>query len=191
MHRPRAITRLALLLGLLGISALGGVIAVPFGQPLPVAPQLLRADPSVTSWLIFVAAAAYGVATLVAAFSLWQMRPWANISANPQMIELRRLGSKTRLDIPQTLSIGQLREGHAQVLIQTREALDLVLPGITRHAPAERRQRKMAHQLRKNELALMHRSTPRRGPRSRCARPNRCSNRDQENKSFSVSCSTT
>jgi hypothetical protein len=80
MSRPRAITRLALLLGLLGISAVGGVIGFPFGQPLPLAPQLLRADPTVTSWLIFVAAAAYGAATFIAAGSLWQMRPWARIA---------------------------------------------------------------------------------------------------------------
>ncbi len=86
------------------------------------------------------------------------------VAANPQMIELRRLRSKARLDISQTVSVGQLREGHAQVLIETREALDLVLPRITREATAERRLRKMAHQLRKPELALMHRVTPRRGP---------------------------
>jgi hypothetical protein len=50
------------------------------------------------------------------------------------MVELRGLRSKTRLDISQTLSIGQLGEHHAQILIETREALDLVLPGVARRA---------------------------------------------------------
>ena len=45
-----------------------------------------------------------------------------DVAANLQVIELRRLRSKARLDISQALSIGQLCEGHAQVLVQTREA---------------------------------------------------------------------
>ena len=77
MERPRAVTNLALILGLIGISALGGVIGIPFGQPLNVAPQLLRLDPGPTSWLIFACAAIYCGTTLVAAFSLWRMRSWA------------------------------------------------------------------------------------------------------------------
>ena len=105
-------------------------------------------------------------------------------------IVMMKMINKARIDISQALSEGQLRESHAQILIETREAFDLVLPGVTCHAPAERRQWKMAHQLRKHELALMHRATPRKGPRSRCARPNRCSNRDQENMGLSVTCST-
>ena len=114
-----------------------------------------------------------------------------DVAANPQVIELRRLGSQARLDISQTLPEGQLGEGHAHVLVETRKALDLVLPGIASDAAAESCQREMPHQLRENELALMHRSTPRRGPRVRCATANRCSNRDQQNMAFSVSCSTT
>jgi hypothetical protein len=49
-------------------------------------------------------------------------------AADPQVVELRRLGSKTRLDIPQTLSIGQLREGHAQVLVRHEKLLTLCSP---------------------------------------------------------------
>ncbi len=80
MERPRAVTNLALILGLIGISALGGVIGAPFGQPLNVAPQLLRLDPGLTSWLIFASAAIYCGATLIAAVALWRMRPWARIA---------------------------------------------------------------------------------------------------------------
>ena len=60
-----------------------------------------------------------------------------NVAANLQMIELRRLGSQARLDIPQTLSVRQPSEGHAEILVEAREALDLVLPGITRHASTD------------------------------------------------------
>ncbi len=47
------------------------------------------------------------------------------------------------------------------------------------------------HRLREHELAFTHRSTPRRGPRSRCVRVNRCSNRDQEHMALFVACSAT
>jgi hypothetical protein len=80
MSRPRAITQLALIQGLLGISAAGGVLWLPFGQPLPVAPQLLRADPKMASWLISIFALAYLGTTLIAAAALWRMRPWARVA---------------------------------------------------------------------------------------------------------------
>lgn len=112
-------------------------------------------------------------------------------TTDPQVIELGGLGSQARLNIAQTLSIRQLRKRHAQVLIETREALDLVLAAVVRHTAAKRAERKMAHQLRKDELALMHRATPRREPRPRCARSYRRSNRDQPNIRFCALCSTT
>jgi hypothetical protein len=59
-----------------------------------------------------------------------------DVPPNPQVVKLRGLGSKARLDIPQTLPIRELREGHAQVLIEAREAFDLVLSGVARHASA-------------------------------------------------------
>ena len=76
MQRPRSIYRMSLVLTLIGVSALGGIVGTPWGQPLPVAPQLLRADPRTASWLIFMAAVIYCVATLICAFALWRMRPW-------------------------------------------------------------------------------------------------------------------
>jgi hypothetical protein len=77
MERPRAVTNLALILGLIGVSAVGGVINLPFGQPLQVAPQFLRTDAITTGRLIFGAATIYCGVTLIAAYSLWRMRPWA------------------------------------------------------------------------------------------------------------------
>jgi len=42
----------------------------------------------------------------------------------------------------------------------------------------------MAHELREDELALMHRTTPRRQPLARGGKGIQCSNRDQTRKAF-------
>jgi hypothetical protein len=77
MARPRAISNLALILTLIGISGLGGIASAPWGRPIPVAPQLLGADPVTTAWLILSTGALYVAATVICAFSLWRMLPWA------------------------------------------------------------------------------------------------------------------
>ena len=82
-------------------------------------------------------------------------------AAKSQVIELGALRTQTRLDVAQALAIGQLREGHAQVLVETREPLDLVLARVARDAAMERVQRQMLHHLREHELAQVHRSLPR------------------------------
>lgn len=86
-----------------------------------------------------------------------------DLAANPQMIELAALRSRAGFDVAQALAIGQLREGHAQVLIEAREALDLVLGLVARDAATKRVQRQVLHQLRENRLARVHRR-PRRLP---------------------------
>jgi hypothetical protein len=48
------------------------------------------------------------------------------------VIELGDLAAQAGFDIAQTFSIGQLRKGHAQIVIETREVLDLVLPVVVR-----------------------------------------------------------
>ena len=77
MQRPRSVRTLALILTLVGISALGGTVVAPWGQPLRVAPQLLYGDPQVAGWLIFSAATLYSAAALVCAYALWRMVSWA------------------------------------------------------------------------------------------------------------------
>ena len=77
VERPRGVSTLSLVLALIGVSAFGGLILAPWAQPLRVAPQLLRADPYVTSWLIFLSGALYCGTTLIAAFALRRMSPWA------------------------------------------------------------------------------------------------------------------
>lgn len=77
MDRPRAVARLSKILIVLGLSALGGVIGLPWGTPIRVAPQLLVLDPITTTWVIHLLAITYCGATLACAFSLWRMLFWA------------------------------------------------------------------------------------------------------------------
>jgi hypothetical protein len=80
-----------------------------------------------------------------------------DMAADAEVIELRGLCPQARFDVAQTLSVGQLRKRHAQVLIEAGEALDLVFGLIPGDAAPEGLQRKMVHQLRKDELACVHR----------------------------------
>jgi uncharacterized membrane protein len=64
-------------LAFIGFSALGGVALAPWGQPLQVAPQLLRMDPLVATRVIVCAEFVFCCSTLTAAFALRKMRPWA------------------------------------------------------------------------------------------------------------------
>lgn len=82
-------------------------------------------------------------------------------AAKSQVIELGALHTQTRFDVAQALAIGQLREGHAEVLVETRESLDLVLAGIAHDAAVKRVQWQMLHHLREHELAQVHRYLPR------------------------------
>lgn len=77
VQRPRSIRTLALILTLIGVSAAGGILLAPWGRPLPVAPELLHADPLIASWLITSTATIYCLATLTCAYALWRMASWA------------------------------------------------------------------------------------------------------------------
>jgi hypothetical protein len=80
MERPRSIRTLALVLGIVGASALAGVLFAPLARPLPVAPQLLSTDPNTAALLIFSSSALYAVAALVCASALWRMASWGPAS---------------------------------------------------------------------------------------------------------------
>ena len=89
------------------------------------------------------------------------------------------LRGQTRLDVAQRLAKRQLRERHRVELVQAREALDLVLAVVASHATPKRRQRQVCHDLRKYELALMHRHPERGSPAMGSKSAARRSNRDQ------------
>src|SRR6266850_2673075 len=61
------------------------------------------------------------------------------IAADAEMIELRTVCSQAGLDIAQALSPCELRERHAQILVETGEVLDLVLTAVASNATLEGR----------------------------------------------------
>jgi hypothetical protein len=111
------------------------------------------------------------------------------VAAQAHVIELGGLGAKARFDVAQTLSVSQLREGHAQVLVEAGEALDLVFACVTRDTAPQRGQRQMLHQLCEHELALVHRCSLRRSSSQGRRSADGDSNRDQTKPCFSEACS--
>ena len=60
-----------------------------------------------------------------------------HLAANSHVVELGLLGKQTGFDIAQTLAVGELGKGHAEVLFETREVLDFVVASITLDAAPE------------------------------------------------------
>ena len=81
-------------------------------------------------------------------------------------------------DVAQGLLVARLRERHGKKLIQAREVLALVIASMLGHPPSKSVHGKVGHELRENELALVHVDPSRQRAKGRTsnARP---SNRDQ------------
>ncbi len=73
-----------------------------------------------------------------------------NPALDAHVVELARLCAQAGFDVAQTVSIGQLSECHAEILVETGKALDLVRSAIARHATAKRGQRQMLRDLREH-----------------------------------------
>lgn len=76
-----------------------------------------------------------------------------NVASYPHVIQLVALGTKTSFDVPETLSVGELCESHAEILIETTEVPYLVVASITPNTPSKGMQGKVVHDLRKNQFA--------------------------------------
>ncbi len=70
-----------------------------------------------------------------------------NLSPEAHVIELGLLGTKTRFDVAETFPEGKLCKGQAEELVQTGEALDLVVAGVALHTGAKSVQRQKIHEL--------------------------------------------
>ena len=103
------------------------------------------------------------------------------LATQPHVIEPLGLGAQVDLDIAQLLAVGQLGKSHRQKLIHAGEVLDLVIAAVPGYAPAKSTQWQKGHELRKNQLALVHGD-----PLRMCAKDNKAwrrrSNRDQTEK---------
>ena len=80
--------------------------------------------------------------------------------AHAEVVELGALRAQARFDIAKAFAVGQLREGHAQELVEARKRFDLPLFSIPRHDPTKGVQRQMVHDLRENQLACVHDRLP-------------------------------
>jgi hypothetical protein len=103
------------------------------------------------------------------------------LATQSHVIEPLGLGTQVDFDIAQGFSVGQLGKSHGQKLIHAAEVLDLVIAAVLGDATAKSTHWQKSHELRKNQLALVH-----GGPLLVCAKDNkswcRRSNRDQTEK---------
>ena len=83
-----------------------------------------------------------------------------NRGTDAHMVELAPLRSQASLDVAQALAVGELGEGHAEILVEAGEARGLVITAIARHAATESMAGQMIHDLRKDEFADVHASLP-------------------------------
>jgi hypothetical protein len=72
------------------------------------------------------------------------------------VVQLVLLGTQAGFDIPETFAVSQLREGHAEVMVETGKLLDLEVAVVPIYASMKHMERKMLHHLRENELAGVH-----------------------------------
>jgi hypothetical protein len=81
----------------------------------------------------------------------------AHLGAKAHGINLVGLRVQTCLDVPQTLAIGQLRKSHGAILLGTTEPAHTMVAAITGDAASKRSPGNAIHQLRKQQLARVHR----------------------------------
>ena len=79
----------------------------------------------------------------VAAFVGVGQRAAGDPAANAQVVELVRLRTQAGLDVAQAFPVGELREDHAQILIEVRDRERRVCSCVFRHAPPKRVRRQM------------------------------------------------
>ena len=79
-----------------------------------------------------------------------------DVTANAEMVKFGLVRAQANFDVTQALAEGQLREGHAQILIQMGERFCGVVRRVTRDAATKCVQRKKIHQLRENKFADVH-----------------------------------
>jgi hypothetical protein len=98
-----------------------------------------------------------GVDAPVAVFVGIRQGAPGNLAAKARVVQLRPHGVQTRLDVAQTLAVGQLREGHAKELIATRESAHSTVAVVATDAAIEFVPWQKFHQLSKNDFAGVHR----------------------------------
>jgi hypothetical protein len=84
--------------------------------------------------------------------------------SNAYVVTSGRNCPQTGFDITQTFTIGQLGEGHAEVLVPTGESLGVLVPLVTLNTPAKVVYWQEIYELCKNSSSGIHRPPPTRCP---------------------------
>ncbi len=87
-----------------------------------------------------------------------------DLASNAQVVKLGGLRAQACFDVSETLSIGELREGHAQELVQAAEGAHVEIAAVLDHHAAEGMPRRELHDLCEHERASMHRRASRPKP---------------------------
>jgi hypothetical protein len=77
-------------------------------------------------------------------------------ASDTHVVEFRLHRAETRFDVAQALAVRELGKRETEELIETREAPDLVIALVARHAGAELGQREQVHHLREDRATGMH-----------------------------------
>ena len=88
-----------------------------------------------------------------------------DFATDAHVVELLVGRAQAGLDVPQALPVGQLGEGHAQILVPAGEALDLVVAVVSLDAGAKLVCRQEVHQLREDRPSGVHPPSPDTGMR--------------------------
>jgi hypothetical protein len=75
------------------------------------------------------------------------------------VVELAVLGPQAGHNIPKAFPVRHLGEGHAEILVETGEFLDLEVAAISIDALMKDMERQMLHDLRENKFARVHAPT--------------------------------
>jgi|SRR5688572_7921277 len=78
------------------------------------------------------------------------------MATQPEVVQLARLGAEAILDIAEAFSIGQLRESHAQILVEARKSADVEIALVFADQAAERMPRREFHYLSEDQLSSVH-----------------------------------
>lgn len=82
------------------------------------------------------------------------------LAADTHVVQLLLLGSEARFDVSQTFPVGELRECHAEILIEAGKTLYLEVALVPCHALPKGADRHEVHNLRENEFASIHGVVP-------------------------------
>ncbi len=77
-------------------------------------------------------------------------------AAEAHVVELVAAGTPVDLDIPWATTVGELRERHAEELIEARKGAHPAVAAVALDAALERVERQVVHHLREDELAGVH-----------------------------------